>query len=155
MNSLIKLNSKGKSLIFPELPILFDDFITRDFFNFPTRSELKSATIPAVNVKETDAAFELEMAIPGMNKDDFKIRVEQDTLFISAQHENKTEEKSNDGNYFRKEFSYQSFTRQFQLPENSVNDEGISATYKNGILHINVPKKEPAKPKLLKEIAVA
>lgn len=155
MNSLIKLNGNGKSLLFPEFPSLFDDFITKDFLNLPTRAIFKDMSVPAVNVKETDSAFELEMAAPGMDKSDFKIALEQNTLVISAQRENKTEENSEDGKYSRKEFSYQSFTRQFQLPEDFVNDEEIKASYKNGILNILVPKKEPAKPKLIKEIAVA
>ena len=86
MNSLIKLNGNGKSLLFPELPILFDDFMTRDFFNFPTTEAFKSSAVPAVNVKETASAFELEVAAPGMDKSDFKIALEQNTLTISAQN---------------------------------------------------------------------
>jgi|SRR6218665_1625927 HSP20 family protein len=155
MKSLIKLNSNGNNLMFPEFPSLFDDFLTRDIFNLPTRGLFNGNSVPAVNVKETDTAFELEMAVPGMDKSDFKIALEQNTLVISGQRENKTEESSEDGKFSRKEFSYQSFSRQFQLPENSVNEEEIKASYKNGILNILVPKKESAKPKLLKEIAVA
>ena len=154
MNSLIKLNSNGKNLMFPEFPSLFDDFLTRDFFNLGSRVSSDSSTLPSVNVKETDFAFELEMAIPGMAKKDFKIELEQDTLVISAQDETKNEEKSDDGKYTRKEFSYQSFKRTFHLPENSVNDSEINANYKDGILHIYVPKKEPNKPKVSREIAV-
>ncbi len=155
MNSLIKLNTNAKNPLFHELPSLFDDFITRDFFNLPSRGMFKTMTVPAVNVKETDAAFELEMAAPGMSKKDFKIGVENNKLVISAQQENKTEENGVDGKYSRKEFSYQAFTREFYLPENSVNEDDISASYKDGILHIEVPKKDPAKPKLIREITVA
>ena len=155
MNSLIKVNGNTKNSLFPEFPSMFDDFMTRDIFNLPTRAKFRGMSMPAVNVKETDSAFELEMAAPGMNKKDFKIEVENNTLVISAQQENKVEEKSEDGNYSRKEFSYQEFKREFLLPENSVNEDKISASYKDGILHIQVPKKEPAKPKLLKQIEVA
>ena len=154
MNSLIKLNGNGKNLLFPEFPSLFDDFITRDFFNLPTRRSVNAQSLPAVNIKETDSAFELEVAAPGMDKKDFKVALEQNMLVISAQQENKTEEKSEDGKYSRQEFSYQSFTREFQLPENSVNEDEIKASYKDGILHVVAPKKEP-KPRLLKQIAVA
>lgn len=154
MNSLIKLNSNGKNGMFPEFPSLFDDFLTRDFFNLPSRNN-SATTLPAVNVKETDTAFELEMAAPGMDKKDFKIALEQDTLVISAQHETKTEEKNKDGNYSRKEFSYQSFRRAFHLPENAVNENEISANYKDGILSIVIPKKEPEKQKITREIAIA
>ncbi|WP_317899862.1 Hsp20/alpha crystallin family protein [Aurantibacillus circumpalustris] len=154
MNSLIKLNSNAKSGLFPEFPSLFDDFITKDFFNLPSLSALRSVTTPAVNVKETNSAFELEMAIPGLNKKDFKIAIENNKLYISAESENKKEEDSEDGRYSRREFSYQSFTREFHLPENSVNENNISANYTDGILHVVVPKKEVSKPKLLREIAV-
>ena len=154
MNSLIKLNSNAKNGLFSEFPSLFDDFITRDFFNVPSLSVMRSSTRPAVNVKETNSAFELEMAIPGLNKKDFKIAIENDTLLISAERENKKEEESENGKYSRREFSYESFTREFRLPENSVNENDIHANYTDGILHIVVPKKEAAKPKLLREIAV-
>ena len=154
MNSLIKLNSNGKNLMFPEFPSLFDDFFTKDFFNLGSRGSSGSINLPAVNVKETDAAFQLEMAIPGMAKKDFKIEIEQDTLIVSAQQEAKNEEKIEDGKYTRKEFSYQSFKRAFHLPANSVNDSEINATYKDGILHIYVPKKESNKQKVSREINV-
>lgn len=155
MNSLIKLNSNGKKGLFPELPSLFDDFVTRDFFNLPTFNLLGANRMPAVNIKETDSAFELEMAAPGMNKKDFKIEVEHNNLIISAQHQAEKEEKDEDGKYTRREFSFQSFRREFQLPENNVNEDDITANYKNGLLQILVPKMESNKPKLLKEIAIS
>ena len=155
MKSLIKLNSNGNNVMFPEFPSLFDDFLTRDFFNLPNRGTFSRNSIPAVNVKETDVAFELEMAAPGMEKTDFKIELEHHTLVISAQRENKTEEKSDDEKYSRKEFSYQSFKRAFHLPENTVNDAEISANYKDGILHILVPKKEHEKSRITREISIS
>ena len=154
MNSLIKLNSNGKNVMFPEFPSLFDDFLTKDFFNLGSRGYSNSTTLPAVNVKETDSTFELEMAVPGMDKKDFKIELEQHSLVISAQHEAKHEEKREDGKYTRKEFSYQSFKRSFHLPQNLVNDADINATYKDGILHISIPKKEPNKSHISREITV-
>jgi HSP20 family protein len=150
----MKWNGNGNNHLFPEFPSVFDDFLTRDLFNFPMHSISKGSSVPAVNVKETDTAFELEMAAPGMEKKDFKVELEQDTLVISAQKENKSEEKSEDGKYSRKEFIYQSFRRSFNLPEDIVKADEISANYKEGILHIMVPKKEPAKPKLLKQISI-
>lgn len=156
MKSLVKVNSNGNNLMFPEFPSLFDDFLTRDLFNLPFRgAAFNSHSTPAVNVKETDTAFELEMAAPGMEKKDFKVELEQDTLVISAEKENKTEEKGEDGKYSRKEFSYQSFKRAFHLPKESVMDNEICANYKDGILHILVPKKEPAKPKITRQISIA
>ncbi|MGZ3749736.1 MAG: Hsp20/alpha crystallin family protein [Bacteroidia bacterium] len=154
MKSLIKWNGNGNKHLFPEFPSLFDDFLTRDLFSFPMHSAFNGSSVPAVNVKETDSAFELEMAAPGMEKKDFTIELERDTLIISAQKENKSEEKNEDGRYQRKEFSYQSFKRSFNLPEDLVKADEISANYKEGILHIMIPKKEPAKPKLLKQISI-
>lgn len=148
-------NGNGNNHVFPEFPSLFDDFLTRDLFQLPFRAASNGNSVPAVNVKETDTAFELEMAAPGMEKKDFKVELEQDTLVISAQKENKTEEKSEDGKYSRKEFSYQSFRRSFNLPEDMVKTDEISANYKEGILHITVPKKEPVKPKSLKQILIS
>ncbi len=154
MKSVMKWNGNGNNHLFPEFPSLFDDFLTRDLFQLPFRAVSNVNSVPAVNVKETDTAFELEMAAPGMEKKDFKVELEQDTLVISVQKENKTEKNSEDGKYSRKEFSYQSFSRSFNLPEDLVKADEISANYKDGILHIMVPKKEPAKPKLLKQISI-
>ena len=155
MKSLIKLNSNGNNLMFREFPSLFDDLLSRDIFNLTGRGIFKGDLIPAVNVKETDTNFELEMAVPGMDKKDFKIELEQDTLIISAQKEDKTEEKSDDDKYSRREFSYQSFRRVFHLPESSVNDNEISANYKDGILQISVPKKASVKQKVSRQISIA
>ena len=155
MNSLIKINGNREGSIFPEFPSLFDDFITRDFFNLPVRNAFKMGSVPAVNIRETDGAFNLEMAIPGMDKKNFKVEVENDLLTISANQENKIEEKGDDGKYTRREFSYQSFKREFRLPENSVNESEISANYKDGILHVIVPKKETTNTKALREISIS
>jgi HSP20 family protein len=155
MKTLIKLNSNNNNVMFPEFPSLFDDFLTRDFLILPNRGLFNERPLPAVNVKETHSAFELEVVAPGLEKEDFKIELRQETLVISAQHENKAEESGEDGKYSRKEFSYQSFRRAFHLPENSVNDNEISANYKNGILHMLIPKKEPAKSKMAREISIA
>lgn len=96
-------------------------------------------TIPAVNVKETDSSFELEVGVPGMEKDDFKVEVEDGMLVIKAEREQSSEEKQN--NFTRKEFAYHSFKRSFSLPENAE-EEGIQANYDNGILKIVIQKKE-------------
>ncbi|MBI5914723.1 MAG: Hsp20/alpha crystallin family protein [Bacteroidetes bacterium] len=119
-----------------------DDFFDKRWL--PT-TEL---TVPSVNVSETKEAYNLEVAAPGMKKDDFKVEVKEGHLCISA--ETKTEKSEKDDNYTRKEFSYSSFNRTFWLPEN-VKPDGITAAYKDGILKIGVPKakieraEEPAK----------
>ncbi len=97
---------------------------------------------PAVNIRETDNSFVLELAAPGYKKDDFNVNVENDLLTISTEQENKVEE--NEKGYTRKEFSYSSFSRSFTLPE-SVNADNIKGVYSNGILTVELPKKPEAK----------
>src|SRR3712207_1509114 len=96
-------------------PSILDDFFNRDLFvwnnsNFSTTG----TTLPAVNVKETQDNFVVEMAAPGMNKEDFKVELNNNVLTISSEHKQENEEKENN-RYTRKEFSYQSFQRSFQL----------------------------------------
>lgn len=96
-------------------------------------------TTPAVNVKETESGFHLEVAAPGLQKEDFKLAVENNILTISAEKEKSTEDQTD--NYTRKEFQYASFKRSFQLPEH-IQDDKILATYNNGVLTIDLPKNE-------------
>ena len=99
---------------------------------------------PSANVKEGDESYKIEMSIPGFKKDDFKIEVNDRVLSVSSEIDQNTEEIN--GGYIRKEFSVNSFERTFRLPK-SVESEQIVATYENGILTLNLPKKEEAKPK--------
>lgn len=93
---------------------------------------------PSVNVLEKEDHFRMEIAAPGLLKEDFKINLEGELLTISAKKEAKEEVK--DEKYTRREFSYQSFQRSFTLPEN-VNAEKIGAAYENGVLILNLPKR--------------
>ena len=102
--------------------------------------------IPAVNIKETDTAFGLELAAPGKTKEDFIIEIDHNVLTISSETKNETEQTENNGRYTRREFSYTSFRRAFTLPE-TVNTDAINAVYENGVLLITLPKKEEALPK--------
>jgi len=102
-------------------------------------------TIPAVNIKETDNAYEVELSAPGKKKDDFNIDVENELLTISAEFKSENNSEEN-GKYTRREFSYSSFRRSFTLPE-TVKDDDIKASYEDGILKITLPKKEEALPK--------
>jgi HSP20 family protein len=138
---------KNDRSLFPAIPSFFDDMLTRDWFNLPSGLETNKWSVPAVNVKETNDTYELEIAAPGMNKGDFKVELDNNMLVISAEKENKNEEKDEKGNFTRREFNYQSFTRSFSLPERMVKGDDISANYKDGILHISVPKTEEAKSK--------
>ena len=138
---------KNDRSLFPAIPSFFDDMLTRDWFNWPSDFQTNKWSVPAVNVKETNDAFELEIAAPGMTKSDFKVELDNDMLVISAEKENKNEEKDDKGNFTRREFNYQSFTRTFSLPERLVKGDKIAAKYNDGILHISVPKTEEAKTK--------
>lgn len=110
-------------------------------------------TVPAVNVVETDKSFDMEVAAPGMKKEDFKVEVKEGMLMISAETKHEEEEKKE--NYTRREFSYSSFNRSFRLPEN-VKADNIVANYKNGILKLTMPKKVMSKPEEpVKKIAIS
>ena len=139
--------------LFPSAPSFFDDFVTKGVFDLSNGiNNSNELSIPAVNVKENENAFEVEVAAPGLQKNDFKIELENDVLTISSEKE--IDSESNEGGYTRKEFGYSSFKRTFSLPENIVDGGKVEAKYINGILHIALPKKEEAKPKPVRAIEV-
>jgi HSP20 family protein len=125
-----------------------------DFFDWSNRNySPTNTTIPSVNIKENDDEFEVELAAPGLVKSDFNIELNKDLMTISS--EKKTENETNEGKQFaRREFSYQSFSRSFYLP-NSADAEKIKARYENGILKVSIPKKEEAKPGPAKQISIS
>ena len=132
----------------PFFPSLIDDFINTDW-NLKVPSF--SGTVPAVNIKVLDSQFEIELAVPGMKKDDFEIEVEDGVLSISStQEEEQVNEK---GKFTRREFSYSSFRRSFTLPD-SVNPTKIDATYKEGVLLVLLPKHKEAQPQPKKLIKI-
>lgn len=123
--------------------LLFDNKL--DVLDVPKNWETFSN--PAVNIIENLPSFVIELAAPGMHKENFSIEVEKDTLKISAKSvlDEKTDSKENEDSQFRvREFNYKEFTRSFKLPEN-INAEDIHANYTNGILSITVPKVEEKK----------
>lgn len=130
---------------FSGMPTLFNDFFTRDLWNWGLENNsTTNTTIPAVNVREDNDNFYVEVAAPGMKKEDFSVELDGSTLTISSEHENREEQKEGE-KYSRREFSYQSFQRVFELPAHVVDAEHIEAKYENGLLHLTVPKKEEAK----------
>ncbi len=143
MRHLVKTNS-----YLPTLDKVFDD-ILGDLGK--TWGVENNRTIPAVNVLENDKAFSLELAAPGLNKGDFKIDLEKNKLTISAKVEENEEETK--GNFKRREFSYMSFSRSFELPK-TVDVSNIEAAYENGLLKITLPKLEVIEPEA-KTIAVS
>ncbi|MEO3402873.1 Hsp20/alpha crystallin family protein [Mucilaginibacter sp. CAU 1740] len=98
--------------------------------------------VPAVNISETENNYHVELAAPGLKKEDFKLNLERNHLSISV--EQRAEHEENQKNYSKREYSYSSFVRSFTLPE-SADDSKIDATYTDGILRIDIAKREEAK----------
>ena len=122
-------------------PLTLSDFFNEDFFPGMNRT---TSSLPSVNIREDEKAFYLELAVPGMDKKDLRIEVKDDVLTISSEHK---EERDQDlEGYRRREFSYSSFCRSFYLPED-VNGEKIGASYRDGILNVEIPKLEEEKKK--------
>jgi HSP20 family protein len=143
--TLAKRNGNGN--LINSLPGLFDDFFTRDLFDWGNSNfSMAGTTIPAVNVKETAETFEVEMAAPGMNKEDFKVELNNNVLTISSERKHEHEEKESE-RFTRKEFSYQTFQRSFQLSKEAVDADNIQAKYENGVLRLLIPKREEVKQK--------
>lgn len=139
---------------YPSFPSLFDKFFEGNMMDWNNWNfSSTDTTLPAVNIKEDNDAFIIEVAAPGMTKDDFKINYDNGRLTIGSERKN---DKTDEGeNYSRREFSYQSFQRSFNVPVNMVSGDQISANYKDGILHIHLPKREEVKPKPSREIKIS
>lgn len=131
--------------LFPSVPSFFDDFFTKDVYDWSNANKAHGSSLPAVNIKEDDNGFQVEVAVPGMKKDDFKIEIDNDVLTISSENESNTEAEND--TYKRREFHYASFKRTFSLPESTVNSDKVKADYVDGVLHVTLPKREEAKPK--------
>ncbi len=136
--TLIKWNNKPVSSIFDRA---FDNFFDNDF-GLVGRNV--GHNIPAVNIQENEKEYHLELAVPGLKKEDIKVQFDNGLLSIFA--EQKNEEEAKESNYTRREFSYQSFQRSFRLPE-IVNEDAIDAKCEDGVLKVLIPKKEEAQPK--------
>lgn len=137
------------------MPRFFDSFLLKDMLELPEFSANRSrGFVPAVNIKESNKTFVLEMAVPGMSKEDFSIEVEKEVLTISSQEKEEKEgkEEVKEEKYHLREFSTPSFKRSFRLPENLIDTEKIDASYTNGVLRLSLPKKEEVKiqPKQIK-----
>ena len=138
----------------PSFPSWADKFFEGDLMDWNSSNFAgEQSTLPAVNVKENDNEFQIEVAAPGLKKGDFKINFNNGKLTISSEKKEEKEEKES-GKVTRKEFNYQSFQRTFSVPDNVVNTDKISAKYADGILHVKLPKREEVKPKPAKEIKI-
>ena len=135
------------------IPSIIDRFLENDLYDWSNKNfSDTNTTLPSVNIKASDNGFSVEMVAPGFKKEDFKIDLNNSLLTISS--EKKIAEELKEGEQFtRREFSYQSFSRSFTLPE-TANGEEITAKYEDGILNVTIPKKEEAKPKPPKQIQI-
>jgi HSP20 family protein len=133
------------------VPIFADHFFGKDplssFF-----SDGADYSVPAVNIRENEKAYEIEIAAPGLNKEDLKVNLEKNILTISSQRKSETGEQNDQ--FMRREFSFNAFCRSFSLPDN-VNSDEIKATHINGILKVELPKVEADKDKKSKTIKIS
>lgn len=137
--TLVKFN-EGKnrgSLVRPGFDDIFESILNDTFL-----SDRMVSRVPAVNISETNGHYHIELAAPGLKKEDFKVNLDRDLLTISAEHQ--VENAENDKKYNKREYSYTSFVRSFTLPD-SADDEAIEAEYADGVLKINVAKREEAR----------
>jgi len=133
------------------LPGLFDEFFTGNLLpNYIEEGAWKST--PAVNIYETNENFEIEIAAPGLEKEDFKIDLKDDYLMVYSEKKDKKEEKEK-GKVVRTEFRYSSFQRSFAIPKD-IDASMINATHKNGILLIELPKKVELKDNSSRQIEI-
>ena len=141
----------------PEFPFFWNekwitDFFDKSSFDSDWMKMMAVPPVPAVNIVENTEGFVIELAAPGLSKKDFNIAIENGVLTISA--EKQEEKKEEDKNYTRKEYSFEKFSRSFTLPEN-VSEDKVKAHYADGILRLELAKKELAKMPARKAIAVA
>ena len=146
--SLVKLRNNGLQPMSSRLTEMLD--LDRFFDSDSFFRGFKK--VPSANIKEKDNRFEVELAAPGMQKEDFKVEVANNVLIVTG--ERKDEKNEENENYTRQEFSYSSFSRSFELPA-TVNADAIKAAYNNGILVLTLPKKEEASVKNKKAISIA
>jgi HSP20 family protein len=135
--TLVKFNNKSNNALLPGFSDVFDSIFNDTFFN-----DRMVARVPAVNISETENSYHVELAAPGLKKEDFKLNLERNNLTISV--EQSSEQSDNQKNYSKREYSYSSFVRSFTLPE-SADDSQINATYGDGVLRIDIAKREEAK----------
>ena len=131
------------------------DFFDTDLLDLPGRmlgtGFFRDREFPMVNIRNLDKEFKVELAVPGYSKENLKVEVSDGILTVSS--EQKMEKESAQDGWKRREFSYNSFSRSFQLPENADADK-VNADFKDGVLNLSIPKKAEAKPARTKAVEI-
>jgi HSP20 family protein len=136
--TLVKFNpAKNNSSLMTGFNDVFDSIFNDTFFN-----DRLTSRVPAANISETEDHYHVELAAPGLRKEDFKLNLDRNVLNVSV--EQRTENNGNQKNYSKREYSYSSWVRSFTLPE-SANADSIEAAYTDGVLKIDIAKRENAK----------
>ncbi|HVV53989.1 MAG TPA: Hsp20/alpha crystallin family protein [Mucilaginibacter sp.] len=143
--TLVKWNKKPDNALLPGFNDVFESIFNDTFFN-----DRMVTRVPAVNISETEDNYHIELAAPGLKKEDFKLSMEREILTVSV--EQSTDHEDARKNYTKREYSYNSFVRSFTLPD-SADDSRIDATYTDGILRIAIAKREEAKS-IRRQIAI-
>ncbi|WP_439130287.1 Hsp20/alpha crystallin family protein [Polaribacter sp.] len=146
------LSNKNSNTNFPTWNNWLDDVFNKELPSVFTSNFNGGVSIPKVNIKETADSYFVDMAVPGLKKSDFQIDLDNQVLSISNKDAEETEDK--DIQFTRREFHYSSFKRTFTLPE-TIDEDKIKAVYNNGILSIQLPKKEEAKQKPARTIQIS
>lgn len=144
--SLVKFNN--------EFPSFLDEFFGGDIFDSTNSANRIGNSLPAVNIQENKDEFRVEVAAPGMKKDDFEIELNNNMLVISSEKKDERTEEDKGKKFTRREFNYSSFKRTFTLPD-TVDSEKINAKYNDGVLNLVIPKREEAKEKPKRKIEIA
>lgn len=135
--TLVKFNPKSTNSLMPDFNDVFDSIFNDTFF-----SDRMTTKVPAANISESADQFHVELTAPGLKKEDFRLKLERDVLSISVDQVH--EDQQHARNYAKREYSYNSFVRSFTLPE-MADQNGIEAKYTDGVLCIDIPKREEAK----------
>ena len=146
----MNLLAKNTDVVFPRL---WNDFFENEFFGVPVTAR-PALSVPAVNIRKNETVYEIEVAAPGMKKEDFSISLDNQVLTIASEKKSEQVKEDKQHGYTRREFNFSSFRRSFALPEETQVDK-ISANYTDGVLHIHVPKKEAVKTPNSRMIEIA
>ncbi|WP_413666682.1 Hsp20/alpha crystallin family protein [Mucilaginibacter sp. Mucisp86] len=136
--TLVKFNpAKNNGSLIPGFNDVFDSVLNDTFFN-----DRLTSRVPAANISETEDHYHVELAAPGLKKEEFKLNLDGNVLNVAVERRNENNDAAK--NYSKREYSYNSWVRSFTLPE-SANAESIEASYMDGVLKIDIAKREEAK----------